>query len=77
MVRRKPVGLLHGSLGVANGYSHGTQALVDTFEKKRVEIDIQRLLDRMAKADDDKALLGYARQVQALLLGEVSTRRHP
>jgi len=41
------------------------------------EGEVQRLLDRIAKADDDKSLLGYARQVRALLLGNVYPQEHP
>ncbi len=34
-------------------------------------LEIQRLIDRISKADDDKRLLGYARQIKALMCGDV------
>lgn len=33
--------------------------------------EIQRLLDRIAKENDDARILGYARQIRALMRGEV------
>jgi hypothetical protein len=44
---------------------------IEFLTKQRNNAEIQRLLDRIAKEDDDARILGYARQVRALIRGEI------
>jgi hypothetical protein len=45
-------------------------------DEAMIRSEIERLLDRMAKADDDQRLLGYARQIRFLLCAIVSGRHY-
>lgn len=43
---------------------------LDLHASVAVNVEIRRLIDRISKADEDERLLGYARQIRALLRGE-------